>query len=287
MRRTLVLALTLAAATVLAPAAADARIVVDKSIAGVRMGMSRHAVLARLGKPDDRGRNRDPAVGRYLTLVWYSHRRHEAAGATKVYVSFHIRHGKVRGAFEVGTSSRFERTSKGVGVGTTLRRLRARVREQLFCVHFGGGTMRCETRPPEGAPAVTRFDVFRSRGHGWRVEGVRLGAITRPRGTRPAPRQPPENPNFPSAITVLGCPCHAGDFLELSAPAGQDESHALIVDYTWDMGVPGDPSAHFSSGDDEFADWAYSAAGTYHVTLVVTDEGGGRKTLTTDVVVDP
>ena len=93
----------------LTPAAgADARIVVDHSVAGIELGMTAQQVVARLGRPT---LSTIEAGARNLV---YSRRRLVVTLARwRVVV--------------VATRSRGERTRRGVGVGSSVRSVRGRV----------------------------------------------------------------------------------------------------------------------------------------------------------------
>lgn len=111
MIRALTLSLVCLAAV---PATAGAALVPQKSIAGVRLGMSEAQVRAALGEPSDvrRGRN---DFGRFTELVYRRARvRVILQGRTEVT--------------SVTTTSRRQRTSRNVGVGSSERTVRRRVR---------------------------------------------------------------------------------------------------------------------------------------------------------------
>jgi hypothetical protein len=101
------IALAVALAVAL-PAIAAARIVLDRAIGGVRVGMTARQVRAALGRADDVERS-----GSTSALVYR---------ARKLVVT--LRAGRV---LIVSTRSRRERTAAGVGPGSTLRALRAGV----------------------------------------------------------------------------------------------------------------------------------------------------------------
>ena|SRR5581483_11229676 len=96
--------------TVALSASAEAKIVIGKSIGGVGIGMSKTQVASRLG----RGKSQGHGVYTY---------RH---GTFTVMFG----HGRVN---DVSTTSKRERTSNGVGVSTTLSKLKRRV-AHLHCV---------------------------------------------------------------------------------------------------------------------------------------------------------
>jgi hypothetical protein len=102
----LVLAVALVAATPAAPAAA--RIIVNRGVEPVRIGMSERQVRAKLGTADVREHS-----GATTSLVY--RRRALVVTLLRGHVTI------------VSTRSRRERTSRGVGPGTALRSLRRRV----------------------------------------------------------------------------------------------------------------------------------------------------------------
>jgi hypothetical protein len=100
---------TLAATALIAlalPAAASARIVPQRGIAGANLDMTQAQVRTALGKPDKVASPTSPIFGRYTT--WYY-------GATSVDM-FRTQDRKV---FNVSTTAKSEKTSTGVGVGST------------------------------------------------------------------------------------------------------------------------------------------------------------------------
>ncbi|MDX6718280.1 MAG: hypothetical protein QOJ63_534 [Solirubrobacteraceae bacterium] len=104
------LAVALAVALALAvPAVGVARIVVDRGIGPVRIGMTAREVRAALGRADDVARS-----GSTSALVYRSRKLVVTLSAGRVQI--------------VSTRSRRERTAGGVGPGSTLRALRAGVR---------------------------------------------------------------------------------------------------------------------------------------------------------------
>jgi hypothetical protein len=93
------------------PASADASIVLQQGIAGIKLQMTKAQVRAKLGRPvrTVNGRN---DFGRYTTLYY-----------PRVTVSF-------QGSAKVSsmrTTSRFERTAASVGVGSTEATVKAQV----------------------------------------------------------------------------------------------------------------------------------------------------------------
>jgi hypothetical protein len=88
------------------PASASARIVPQRGIHGANLDMTQAQVRAKLGKPDKVGHPSSPIFGQYTT--WFY-------GGTSVDM-FRNQDGKV---FNVSTTSKSEKTSTGVGVGST------------------------------------------------------------------------------------------------------------------------------------------------------------------------
>jgi hypothetical protein len=104
------------AAALAAPAGST--IVLQRSIAGVKLGMSRDQVKDKLGEPRGIKTGKNPAGFyvryRYRNLVVYFQGQREA---TSIY-----------------TSRRTERTPSGIGVGSTRKQLKARIRG-VHCRH--------------------------------------------------------------------------------------------------------------------------------------------------------
>jgi hypothetical protein len=100
---------TLAMAAVLAlalPASASARIVPQRGIGGANLDMTQAQVRTKLGNPDKVGHPSSPIFGQYTT--WFY-------GQTSVDM-FRTQDRKV---FNLSTVSKSEKTSTGVGVGST------------------------------------------------------------------------------------------------------------------------------------------------------------------------
>jgi hypothetical protein len=140
-----------------APAAADATVVPQKSIAGVRLGMTQTQVRAELGRPG-RIKQGNNDFGPFTQFV-YSKR--------KIVVSFQ---GRTR-VTSVYTSSRSQRTSKSVGVGSSEHRLLLRVRH-VRCETFGNDVRSCHVGRFEGGRVVTDFRLRRKR-----VVNVTVGRV--------------------------------------------------------------------------------------------------------------
>ena len=140
-------ALLLAVATLLALAApAHALIQLDRGIAGVRLGNSQAQVRAALGTParTTRGVN---DFGPFTQLRY-------AGGITVLFQGN-------RDVNLVRTTGLGDRTSKGVGVGSSERTLRRR-HPGVSCRTFSG-TRICATGPGNPGDRVTNFFVRRGR----------------------------------------------------------------------------------------------------------------------------
>jgi opacity protein-like surface antigen len=88
------------------PAAAAARIVPQRGIAGANLDMTQAQVRTKLGKPDKVGHPTSPIFGEYTT--WFY-------DGTSVDM-FRTQDRKV---FNVSTTSKAQKTATGVGVGST------------------------------------------------------------------------------------------------------------------------------------------------------------------------
>jgi hypothetical protein len=109
--RVVVLALALA---LLAGSMATARIVPQRGMKGIRLAMTEREVRQKLGRPDRTVARRYEIMGRARLLVY---------GRTSVL----LRAASSR-VVSIQTTSRRERTSRGVGVGSTQAAVRRRVR---------------------------------------------------------------------------------------------------------------------------------------------------------------
>ncbi len=122
MKKSLFTAATAGVALLVAPAA-DAKIVVQQSIAGVKMGMTRAQVEKVLGTDAKVRTETSEITGPYKVLRY---------GLTEVSISG----GSQGSVFSVTTRSKKQRTSKNVGVGSSEKVLRQRVKG-LKCVSYG------------------------------------------------------------------------------------------------------------------------------------------------------
>lgn len=153
-RLLLILAAACAAALAL-PAAAGAIIQVDRGIAGVRLDNTRAEVRAALGRPASRQAG-DNEFGRFLEWRF--------RGGIRV-----IFQGRRR-VTSVSTTGLGDRTRRGVGVRSTRRAVRRRVKG-VTCERFPGGTS-CHTGEFLAGGRITDFLI-----RGGRVERVTVGFV--------------------------------------------------------------------------------------------------------------
>ncbi len=147
MRRTLLLALSVVLLFAFA-SSAEARVVVNRSIAGISPGLTPKQVRARLGRP-----GRVNRAGR--AIIGY----HYDAPRLKLFVSFALRTHR---ADAVGTSSGRQRTGRGIGIGS--RRGAVRRSYRVRCTRYS-----CTTRPSRSG-TTTSFNFSNGR-----VSGIGLG----------------------------------------------------------------------------------------------------------------
>ncbi|HEX4735452.1 MAG TPA: hypothetical protein VH247_13625 [Thermoleophilaceae bacterium] len=122
------------------PASASARIVPQRGIGGANLDMTQAQLRAKLGKPDKVQRPTSPIFGKYTT--WFY-------GATSVDM-FNTQDRKV---FNLSTTSKSEKTSAGVGVGSTV----AAVKKGVSRVHCDA--QHCWVGRFEGGSKVTDFQL--------------------------------------------------------------------------------------------------------------------------------
>jgi len=274
-RRRLLVAIAAVCAANAFASTAQARIVLDKSIDGVAPGMSAAQVRRKLGKPAEvnRGRGSTPYDS------WgYGQKGH----VFRMSVLF-PRHGKKLGpANTVGTVNPRERTANGVRPGMTLAKLRVRL-HGLVC-KFGF----CFTHDPMTYDGVvTRFALDGQR-KPIVVAGIALVRSTPPPKPKApsapaAPRPAAEGgPNVPRDFTA-SCPCwpHYAIGFDVTPPARENPSYALVEAYQWDFGDGQTAGGWYESG----ASHAYDKPGSYTVTLTMTDEEGSRWLITKTVEV--
>jgi hypothetical protein len=135
----------------LVPATASAKIVPQRGIAGANLDMTQAQLRAKLGKPDKVQRPTSPIFGKYTT--WFY-------GGTSVDM-FNTQDRKV---FNLSTTSKSEKTSTGVGVGSTAAAVRKGVKrsqcdsQHCWVGHFEGGDKVTDFRlSPHGR--VTRVTI--------------------------------------------------------------------------------------------------------------------------------
>lgn len=154
--------LAIAAAALTLPSAASARIVPGKSIGPVKVGDSTKTVQSRLGAPAEKGclnRRGVTDCDRQMTQWSYPKR--------KLVVSFVA--GKVA---DVLTTSKRQRTNKGVGPGVT--RKKARKAYELDCNWTGVGCL--IGKPPRPGQRFTTISFDGNAGtQGKRVASVMVG----------------------------------------------------------------------------------------------------------------
>lgn len=149
---------TVVALAVAAPAA-DAALVVQRSIAGVRLDMTEAQVRARLGEPSATRTVPAEILGTYRELRY---------GLTRISVF----DGEDRRVFSITTTSRRERTAAGIGVRSRERFVREKVRGVRCATEFG--VRACTVGRLEPGRTVTTFRIDRSTG---RVTRVSLGRV--------------------------------------------------------------------------------------------------------------
>jgi hypothetical protein len=151
----LAVAVALAAAALSLTPTAGARIDVQRGIAGIQLGTTKAQVRAQLGRPI-RIRTGTNPFGRWTELVY-----------PRVTVSFQSGNR----ATAVRTSSRLERTARGVGPGSTEAQVRARV-ARVRCRTESGGLRHCWVGRFLPGRVVTDFRI-RNR----RVSSVLIGYV--------------------------------------------------------------------------------------------------------------
>jgi hypothetical protein len=104
------------------PALAGARIVVNKSIAGIKLGEAKSTVRHQLGAP---AKTYPPSAGNQHQTQWAYFGRHLLVGFQNGHV------------VEVFTQNRKQRTASGVGVGSSRAAVKAHVKG-VTCTHVTG-----------------------------------------------------------------------------------------------------------------------------------------------------
>ncbi|MTD43120.1 hypothetical protein GKE82_02060 [Conexibacter sp. W3-3-2] len=151
-------ALTAAGALAATPAGAD--LVVQQSLAGISPGMTRAQVEAVLGAPQRVTTRPDDIMGSYDELRY---------GLTTVSISG----GEEGSVFSISTTSKKQRTSSGVGVGTTEKTLRRKVRG-LRCSTYAGRFRICMVGRLTPGQTVTDFRIGKTSK---KVVSIQLGLV--------------------------------------------------------------------------------------------------------------
>jgi hypothetical protein len=151
------------ALSLMAAATTSGKIVVQKGIAGARIGMTKAKVVDKLGKPDRRRITENPFSGEDFLELKYG----------KTWVSFG---GTTSDStvFNVSTKDPDERTSRGVGVGSSKRKVREEVPGVTCRKEFG--INHCWVGDFEPFETVTDFRLRRIDGV-LRVTRVGVGIV--------------------------------------------------------------------------------------------------------------
>jgi hypothetical protein len=155
MRRAVVISVVL---LVVAAAPAGALIVVQRSIAGVKLGMTAKQVRGVLGKPDAVSYPKDPIQG---TVKRYRY------GLTEVFIA----RGNDGRVYAITTRSTRQRTSDGVGVGSSEAAVHAHV-DGVHC-EGSGSTRICQVGKALPGHRVTTFFISKAG----KVKRVSLGFV--------------------------------------------------------------------------------------------------------------
>ncbi|HWI22452.1 MAG TPA: hypothetical protein VNT22_07545 [Baekduia sp.] len=152
----ILLGLTVLTAGLVAAPIAAAEIVVQKSIAGVSMGVAETDVVATLGQSSDIDTGTDPISGQPTRTLRY--------GKTKVTLTGGV-------VTLVVTTSKAQRTTDNVGIGSSEHRLRLKVKH-LKCE--GSGSSRfCYRGKLLPGKTVTTFSISAKK----RVKRVSVGIV--------------------------------------------------------------------------------------------------------------
>jgi len=152
------LLIALAALAVLAPAA-DAKLVVQESLAGVKLGMKAAEVRDVLGEPKHVDYPKNDIQGTV---------KHMDYGLTDVY----LYRGEKGTVYTVTTTSRRQRTDKGIGVGSTESALRKAI-PRAKCMSFGD-FRDCTVGKQTAGQKVTAFVISPST---MKVKRITLGYV--------------------------------------------------------------------------------------------------------------
>ena len=159
MRKHLIVGLVLAASLVVAVPSASARIVINKSIMGIELGMTQAEVMDEAGEPTKE-----------------SVEEHVILGSQRVF-----KYGKTRVAFsgtnkkaqviQVATKDPDQETGKGVGVGTSKRQIKRKI-DKAKCEKFSG-FRHCYVG--KGSPGTPLTDFILNKDN--RVKEIRLNLV--------------------------------------------------------------------------------------------------------------
>jgi hypothetical protein len=135
------------------------RLIPQVSIRGVVLGMTPAEVEAKLGRPDATHKGRQPAIGPTMTLTF-----------GLVTVRFSGLRASAQ-AVTITTTSRRERTARGVGVGSTEATVRERVAGARCLVEYG--YRHCVVGVEKKGQIVTDFSLGADR----RVTRISLARV--------------------------------------------------------------------------------------------------------------
>jgi len=143
-------------AGLLLPVAAWAAIVVNQSIGGVALGMTQAQVRAKLGAP--KKVTHTPPLGEQPAWTYFEYKSY--------FVSFacdpaHCTNQKLAPFVRsISTTAKSERTTHGIGVGSTLAQLKAN--EPRFKCQQAYDPVRIECNAPKPEGPITYFEVKKS-----------------------------------------------------------------------------------------------------------------------------
>lgn len=143
-------------ATLFCAPAAEAMIHVDRGIAGARLGNTRAEVRAALGTPSKVGTGTND-FGPFVRYTFPGKIRVTFQGRTRVTA--------------VETTGLGDRTSSGIGVGSSERSLKAKV-GGLTCEDLGSSVRSCHTGDFVAGKRVTNFRIS-----GGKVESVTVAVV--------------------------------------------------------------------------------------------------------------
>ena len=153
--RKLAVLTTLVAFAVIAPSA-GAKIVVQKSIAGVTMGVTENDVVATLGQPPKVTTSTDKVTGQPVRELDYGNTNVSLTGGVVTFVA---------------TKSKKEKTANGVAVGTSEKSLKKKVKG-LKCTGKGSNRS-CTKGSFSPGKTVTLFGISKSK----KVNVISIGIV--------------------------------------------------------------------------------------------------------------